>query len=103
MIRLYRAANLPEAHLIKDLLAQEGIESFVFNENAQSGAGQLPLTEIYPEVWVAKDRDLANARSVVQRFEKSATSPAAVDRVCGACGQMNPAGFEICWNCQALI
>ena len=103
MIRLYRAANLPEAHLIKDLLAQEGIESFVFNENAQSGAGQLPLTEIYPEVWVAKDRDLANAKSVVQQFEKSPPSPGAADRGCATCGQLNPAGFEICWNCQASI
>ena len=39
MKRLCKAASLPDAHILRGLLEQEGIEVHVFNENAQSGVG----------------------------------------------------------------
>ena len=69
--KLYRAANLPDAHLLRGLLGQAGIEAHVFNENAQSGVGQLPFTEAWPEVWVSEDRDLPRAREIVLAFERT--------------------------------
>jgi len=93
---------LPEAHLLRDLLDHAGIESYVFNENAQSGAGQLPVTETYPEVWIAEERDLVRAKSVVDQYETKVTQ-ATSESQCTKCGELNPAVFELCWNCGAAL
>ena len=97
MKKLYRAANLPDAHILRGLLAQAGIQAHVFNENAQGGLGQLPFTEAWPEVWVSEDRDLIRAREIVQAFECSPEASASVR--CPACTEENPSSFQLCWSC----
>lgn len=102
MRRLYRAANLVEATLLRDLLAQARIEVFVFNQHAQAGAGELPLTEVWPEIWLSNDADLAAAQAVIAGFEER-ESVAGVERICTQCGEANPAGFEVCWSCGVAL
>lgn len=97
MKKLYRAANLPDAHIVRSLLAQAGIQAHVFNENAQGGLGQLPFTEAWPEVWVCEDRDLTRAREIVQAFECSPEVSTSVH--CSACSEENPSSFQLCWSC----
>src|SRR5512145_1321519 len=101
MKRLCRAVSLPDAHILREVLEQSGIEAHVFNENAQSGAGQLPVTEAMPEIWVADERDLARAREVVREFESAPRVTGSV--ACGHCGEDNPANFQVCWNCGAVL
>jgi hypothetical protein len=99
--KLYHAANLPDAHLLRGLLGQAGIEAHVFNENAQSGVGQLPFTEAWPEVWVSRDRALPRAREIVQAFE---CTPAVSTMLrCPGCAEENPGTFQLCWNCGASL
>lgn len=98
MRRLYRAADLLEAILLRDLLAQARIEVFVFNEHAHAGAGELPLTEVWPEIWLRNDADLDAALAVVAGFERR-HGTSGVDKGCPRCGEANPAGFEVCWSC----
>jgi hypothetical protein len=99
--KLYRAANLPDAHILRGLLAQAGIEAHVFNENAQGGLGQLPFTEAWPEVWVAQDRDLPRALDIVQAFE---CRPAvSADLRCPGCAEENPSSFQLCWRCGTSL
>jgi Putative prokaryotic signal transducing protein len=99
--KLYRAANLPDAHILRGLLAQAGIQAHVFNENAQGGLGQLPFTEAWPEVWVSEDRDLIRAREIVQAFERSPEVSASVR--CPGCAEDNPSSFQLCWSCGASL
>ena len=47
MRRVYTAATLPEAHLIRQLLESAGINARVFNENAQGAIGELPVCLLY--------------------------------------------------------
>ena len=101
MKKLYRAANLPEAHILRGLLAQAGIEAHVFNENAQGGLGQLPFTEAWPEVWVSEDRDLRRAREIVQAFECLPEVTACIH--CPACAEENPISFQLCWSCGTSL
>jgi len=101
MKKLYRAANLPDAHLLRGLLAQAGIEAHVFNENAQGGLGQLPFTEAWPEVWLSEERDLARAREVVRAFERPSAAGATLH--CVGCGEENPGTFQLCWNCGDAV
>ena len=98
MQRLYSAANLPEAYLVRGLLAAAGIEARVFNEYAGGALGELPFTEVAPSVWIEEERDLTRARQVIASYEKPATAPGSTR--CDACGEESPRDFSICWQCQ---
>jgi Putative prokaryotic signal transducing protein len=101
MIRCYRAANLLEAHMLRDLLEQENIKTHVFNENAQGGVGEIPFTHTYPELWLEDDLQLERARQIIRAFESPATESAS--RQCQHCGELNPGSFQLCWNCEREI
>lgn len=97
MLKIYSAATLPDAHLVRGLLAQAGIQARVFNENAQGGMGEIPFTHAYPEVWILDEADLARARELIGQFERPAMIVAAVR--CPHCGEDNPGNFQLCWSC----
>ncbi len=99
MFRLYTAANLPEAHLVLHRLQAAGIKAKVFNENAQGGLGELPVT--YPEVWVEQAEDIEKGRNIIREFEQS--DVVAASRVCAQCGEENPVNFEVCWQCGSSM
>lgn len=101
MKRLCRAPSLPDAHILRGVLEQSGIEVHVFNENAQSGAGQLPVNEACPELWLADDKDLERARALVREFESAPRVTGSVR--CPQCSEDNPANFQLCWNCNAAL
>ena len=97
MIRCYTAGSLPEAHLMLHRLQDAGIEAHVFNQNAQSGVGEIPFTHAWPEIWLADPADLARARAIVQAVEHPPVPRA--DWICHTCAEANPGQFELCWSC----
>jgi hypothetical protein len=96
MRRFCSAANLPEAHLLRHLLQQAGIEARVFNENAQGGVGEIPFVHAWPELWLMDEGDLERAQAVLDVFE---TTDHSATHTCPACRESNPGTFEICWHC----
>jgi len=101
VIRIYKAADLPEAHLIAGLLRQAGIDARVLNENAQGGLGDIPFGETYPEVWIINAPDFARANDMIAHFERAPIESGSI--FCRACNEENPANFELCWHCGARI
>ena len=99
MKRIYSAANLMEAHIILDLLSHVGINARLFNENAQSGVGEIPFTHAYPEIWVMNDSDVERGKLVINQYESSPIDTGIV--FCTACGEENPRNFQLCWHCGA--
>ena len=97
MKRLYSAANLPEAYLVRDLLAEVGIRTQILNENAQGGVGEIPFTQTWPEIWIERKDDLDRARRVIAEYESRSVPADYVD--CPRCGEQNPENFETCWHC----
>ena len=101
MKRVYDALNLPDAHIVANLLQQAGIDARVFNENAQSVMGEIPITSAMPQVWVMDEAFAARAMQLIESYRNRA--PSVATQTCKRCGELNPAEFEICWNCgQAL-
>jgi hypothetical protein len=99
--KLYSAASLPDAHLIRNLLDQAGIEAHVFNENAQGGVGQLPVMEACPQIWIVREGDLPRARQILEAFEHM---PAIRSNLhCEQCSEDNPSTFQLCWNCGSSL
>ncbi|HEX7812860.1 MAG TPA: DUF2007 domain-containing protein [Burkholderiales bacterium] len=101
MRKIYSAATLPDAHLVRGLLGQAGIQAKVFNENAQGGMGEIPFTHAYPEVWIVDEGDAARAREVISQFERPVARMAMLR--CPACAEDNPGNFQVCWNCGEAL
>lgn len=99
MKKIYSAANLIEAQIMLDLLGHSGVEARLFNQNAQSGVGEIPFSNTYPEVWIMKDDDLERGKIVVRHYEDSPVEAGVV--FCRACGEENPRNFQLCWQCGA--
>ena len=95
MERIYQANNLPEAYLLRGLLAQAGIDVRIFNENAQGAMGEIPFTQAYPELWLADMGRRDEALAIIAGYEHNST----VSRDCPCCGEENPQTFELCWHC----
>ena len=98
MKRIYTASNLPDAHIVANLLAQMGIRTLVLNANASAIAGELPVDVAAPQVWVEEARDEARARAAVDAFLRASIG---TPRRCPECGEDNPSTFDLCWSCGA--
>jgi hypothetical protein len=84
-------------------LEQHEIPTTIKNDNLYSIAGEVPITECLPEVWVNNVLDFARAERIIK--EVQATSEEEGDGwkeewQCENCGEANGVAFEICWNCQ---
>jgi len=101
VIKAYTAANLQDAHILIGLLHAEGIEARIFNASAQGGLGEIPFVQAYPEIWLVNPGDQDRARRLFEAFEQPADGAEPVP--CISCGEDNPSGFDICWNCQAVL
>ncbi len=101
MKKLYAAANLPEAHLLREELGQIDVRAHIFNQNAQSAVGELPFTHAYPEIWIERDCDYERARLIVERYERESKKLVGEEAeiACKNCGEENPATFQSCWSC----
>jgi hypothetical protein len=97
MRRVYIAHALLDAYLVRDLLNHAGIVARVLNEHARSGLGEIPFDAAQPQVWIDRDHDAERALILVREFERRRAIQGVV--YCRACGEENPANFELCWKC----
>lgn len=67
MITVYSANSTTEAHLIKGLLEQHGIEAYVAGHYLQGGLGELPVIGLI-QVQVASP-DEAAALKIIRDYE----------------------------------
>ena len=101
MQRLFTAGTLVEAYLVQQLLESNSIRSMVFNENAQGAVGELPITEVWPEVWIEDLNFIKAAKAIIRGYENNQmTQPS---HLCSSCAEQNPGNFELCWSCGATF
>ncbi len=98
MKKIYAAANLQDAHIIAHTLKAEGIQCHIFNENMQSGVGEIPFVQAYPEIWVVLEADEPRALAMIREFEHTEDEPSPLR--CPRCGEENPGNFQQCWHCS---
>ena len=101
MKRIYTASNLPDAHIVRDLLGQAGIPAHIFNANAIGALGDLPMSAAYPQVWITQLHQAQHALAVIAHYQRQET--VTTNKLCAACSETNPGEFEICWNCNAAL
>lgn len=100
-VRVYRAANATEAHLLKGLLEQHGISVRIFGDGLSSGVGELPVDVIQVEIQVPEQHH-KKARDLIEEYESHARDKDVRehDWICKNCGESNPAAFDVCWQCN---
>ncbi len=85
---------------LKNLLEAQGIECVIKNDNLSSLAGEIPMTIIWPELWVIDPLMEAKAIEIIQQSKDAPPSPSTW--VCENCGEEHTSQFTECWNCQNI-
>jgi hypothetical protein len=97
LLSVYRGANVTEAHIVRNLLLEEGINAFVSQQNESFGG--LPFAA--PDVFVHR-RDQPQAAEIVARYEQGRIERAErPDWTCPSCGVTVLGLHDQCDNCGA--
>jgi hypothetical protein len=77
------------------------VRTRIFNANAASIAGELPIDASLPQLWVERPIDADRAREMIASYFQTRVVGPPVP--CKRCGEENPASFELCWACGTEI
>ena len=87
---------------MQTILNTAGIPTDLRNAGAAGLAGEVPYTQVYPELWILNNSDEERARAIIKDYrEKDAATPVGPDWKCVNCGESVEGQFAECWNCGA--
>jgi hypothetical protein len=96
LVAVYKAENVTEAHIVRNLLLDAGVDAVVSEENEPLG---LPIT---PTEVLVRRGDESRARPVVEDYDKLQKERAdRPDWVCPACNATVVGAFDECDVCGA--
>ena len=98
-LKLFTAGDIIEAYLLQAFLRSQGVDTIIKNESLQTGLGELPFVESWPEVWLMQARDWDKAYQLLAGFISGETIG---EWSCLVCGERNPDTFELCWVCAKV-
>ncbi|MEP4079853.1 putative signal transducing protein [Haloferula sp.] len=102
MKKVYENLEFAMVGHMKSLLESKGIKCEIRNEGGVSVAGEVPFTQVYPELWVLSNGDVPTAKKFVAEYRetlgKAEVGPAWK---CPSCGEEVEGQFGECWNCGA--
>ena len=83
---------------MRNVLDTFGIRCVTRNLDLSTAAGELPLIDCWPELWVVDDEKSAKAKSILK---KTLAPLVSVKKpwLCGACGEKIEGQFSECWKC----
>ena len=84
----------------RQVLENNAIRCIVRNDFLLGGAGELPVNETWPELWVVDDGEFERARALIDALVETATA-SAIPWDCGFCGERIEGQFTDCWACGA--
>ena len=85
----------------QSILEDAGIATHVKNLGSSGVAGEVPFTQVYPELWVAEDADYDRALELLEPYHNREV-PEDEPWQCLSCGEGVAGSFGQCWNCQAM-
>lgn len=100
MKKIYSTDDRVMAGHVESLLENNGIDTWVKNQNLSGAIGELPPTECWPEVWVTDDRDYEQAKQIIDTLlsrKPSNNQPWQCD-----CGEHIEGQFMACWQCGEM-
>ena len=97
MIKVFEDFNFSRVGQMQSLLESHDIKTFLRNEYGSSVVGELPFVEVIPQLFVLEEKDVAQARELLQLDLPMEGSDD--DWVCPECGVDVEGNFSRCWKC----
>lgn len=98
MKKVFVSQNLFEVEMRKERLDEAGIPCTIKHQRSSGLAGEIPFTEVFPELWVLRDEDGDRAKQLLE--EGPVSLPSNQDTwVCAGCSERHESQFGTCWNC----
>ncbi len=90
---------------LQSILECEGIRTEVRNEGGSSLAGEVPFTQVFPELWVLETKDVGRAQRIIDNYQADAApqTESFKDWVCSSCGETIEGSYAECWKCGAAM
>jgi len=103
-VELYRAKNLPQAHMIRILLEEAGVRVQIDGELLQGVVGELPLGWVSAPRILVDESQIARAQEIIDRVDSEEGSQMETDNQdevtrCMACGEVMDEGNPTCRKC----
>lgn len=95
-VRAFAHSNALLVSHVHNVLTAAGIPAELRNMTLGGGAGELPLGECEPEVWVAPHNRERAERLIQEALTGEREAPAWR---CPGCGECLEGAFDTCWNC----
>jgi hypothetical protein len=95
MKRVYRAASLLQVAHARNVLISAGIDCELRNIFLAGAAGDLPMMETWPQLYVADDDEPRALRALARAEAFQGGSP----WTCEECGENLEPQFTTCWRC----
>ncbi len=101
MKKLTSADSLVTINHYKNILESEGIGCEIRNEHLGGILGDMPFTDVWPQLWIHNDLDFDRAQQLISQDvqDESPKDP----WTCSRCGEENEGQFAACWNCGAAV
>jgi hypothetical protein len=97
--KIYSTLNTAEAHVIKFLFENNGIEAIIENEDMTPLFGMVSAKDAEAQVLVPSDKQ-HEASALLKESSSIDISNVALMK-CKRCGEMVCTRFDYCWNCMA--
>jgi hypothetical protein len=95
MKRVYRAASLLQVAHARNVLISSGIECELRNIYLAGAAGDLPMMETWPQLYV----DDADEQRALRALERAASVASGAPWTCEVCNESLEPQFTTCWRC----
>lgn len=93
-----RAPDLMLAQHWVNLLTQAGIACRLTNRYTQGGAGEIPVDQCGPDIWLENEGDQAMAMEIIEG-RPSTDHGLRWKWRCDQCGESLEPQFTTCWQC----
>lgn len=101
MIRLTRAPDILLGQHWVNLLEQAGIACRLTGVHLQGGAGEIPVDQCGPDIWIEDEGDRDAAMKIIDGLGDSASNTGPAWN-CPSCGEWLESQFSSCWQCGAV-
>lgn len=95
---LYTSRTHGDLERIRDALQSAEIQCMIRGELLSGLAGEIPLGDSVPELWLIDDAQLDEARRILSSLLSEPASPGDPWK-CTQCGESIEAQFDSCWKC----
>lgn len=99
-VRLTRAPDMMLGQHWANLLEQAGIPCQLTGVYLQGGAGELPVDQCGPDLWIQHEHDREAAMRIIDGIADAARN-SGPHWHCAVCGEWLEPQFSTCWKCGA--